>query len=179
MFTAEVTPPEKYIGLIIGKGGAKIKWIQNIFDVKVDLVEKKFIITSNSLPNLVKANNYINHIYMSKDVSSDTCAICLEYLDLNENYTMTPCGHKFHTSCLLKSLTTTQTCPLCRAPLTDKKTFSEEETQMVVTRVLANCKSNGSHSFVIRQLQDTAYPASAAIMDSMISESVKLALRLI
>lgn len=44
-----------------------------------------------------------------------TCAICLEDLCLgNTNMTTTGCGHTFHLSCLLKSLSTKNRCPMCR-----------------------------------------------------------------
>ena len=49
-----------------------------------------------------------------------TCAVCLEDLCLgNTNMTTTGCGHTFHLSCLLKSLTTKNLCPMCRWPLED------------------------------------------------------------
>lgn len=56
-----------------------------------------------------------------------TCAICLEDLCIgNTNMTTTGCGHTFHLSCLLKSLSTKNRCPMCRWELED----SRPSTQM-------------------------------------------------
>ena len=52
-----------------------------------------------------------------------TCSVCLDELSLgNENTTKTGCGHTFHLSCLLKSLTQKNTCPMCRGDLEDART---------------------------------------------------------
>ena len=52
-----------------------------------------------------------------------TCSVCLDELSLgNENTTKTGCGHTFHLSCLLKSLTQKNTCPMCRGDLEDVRT---------------------------------------------------------
>lgn len=46
----------------------------------------------------------------------DKCPICL-YNIKNVNVSITACGHKFCTSCLLSSLKMKNECPLCRAEL--------------------------------------------------------------
>lgn len=52
-----------------------------------------------------------------------TCSVCLDELSLgNGNTTTTGCGHTFHLSCLLKSLTQKNTCPMCRGDLEDVRT---------------------------------------------------------
>ena len=51
--------------------------------------------------------------------NSDICVICQEQcLESSEN--STPCGHVFHTGCLLGWLKSNNTCPCCRASLYDK-----------------------------------------------------------
>ena len=51
--------------------------------------------------------------------NSDICVICQEQcLEKSEN--STPCGHVFHTGCLLGWLKNNNTCPCCRASLYDK-----------------------------------------------------------
>jgi hypothetical protein len=51
-----------------------------------------------------------------------TCSVCLEELSTaNTNMTKTNCGHVFHLSCLLKSLTTKNKCPMCRSDLEDPR----------------------------------------------------------
>lgn len=65
-----------------------------------------------------------------------TCAICLEDLCLgNTNMTTTGCGHTFHLSCLLKSLSTKNRCPMCRWELEDSRPSTQ--TPNVLTPVSA------------------------------------------
>ncbi len=55
-------------------------------------------------------------------VESNECAICLECVTPNKNSCITECGHKFHTSCLLKSCDRGNfNCPLCRNNLINEK----------------------------------------------------------
>lgn len=45
------------------------------------------------------------------------CAICNEFFDANDViYTTSGCGHVFHKSCLFRWLSTSGSCPECRAP---------------------------------------------------------------
>ena len=46
-----------------------------------------------------------------------TCAICMDVTSKTKNVSVTECGHRFCTSCLLKSLQTKNTCPMCRAEI--------------------------------------------------------------
>lgn len=46
----------------------------------------------------------------------DICAVCLELPGV-KNVSITSCGHRFCTSCLLSSLRTKNTCPTCRAEI--------------------------------------------------------------
>ena len=65
-----------------------------------------------------------------------TCAVCLEDLCLgNTNMTTTGCGHTFHLSCLLKSLSAKNLCPMCRWPLEDVRT--KQQPSNVLTPVSA------------------------------------------
>jgi hypothetical protein len=65
-----------------------------------------------------------------------TCAVCLEDLCLgNTNMTTTGCGHTFHLSCLLKSLSTKNRCPMCRWELEDSRPSTQ--TPNVLTPVSA------------------------------------------
>lgn len=47
----------------------------------------------------------------------DTCAICMDVTSKTKNVSVTECGHRFCTSCLLKSLQIKNTCPMCRAEI--------------------------------------------------------------
>ena len=58
-----------------------------------------------------------------KVLQTYTCSVCLDELCLgNTNMTTTSCGHTFHLSCLLKSLTQKNLCPMCRGELEDVRT---------------------------------------------------------
>lgn len=58
-----------------------------------------------------------------KTSETHTCSVCLDELSIgNGNTTTTECGHTFHLSCLLKSLTQKNTCPMCRGELEDVRT---------------------------------------------------------
>ena len=54
------------------------------------------------------------------------CSICLNPLKEDQavgateeikTFFLTPCGHKFHRECILKSMELKRECPLCRAEL--------------------------------------------------------------
>lgn len=47
----------------------------------------------------------------------DICSICLNTNNNNNNFAITPCGHKFCFNCIIQSLQTRYTCPYCRTIL--------------------------------------------------------------
>ena len=60
------------------------------------------------------------------DVSTTTttthvneCAICLDDIIGDSNFTVTECGHHFHTSCMLRNFCQRAECPMCRKMLVD------------------------------------------------------------
>ena len=51
-----------------------------------------------------------------------TCCVCLDTLSLgNPNTTFTSCGHAYHLSCLLSSLSKKNSCPMCRGELEETR----------------------------------------------------------
>jgi hypothetical protein len=93
-----------------GDGTPREGFIQEIFDVSNTTTSSKG--TGEQDPRLS---------------AQYTCAVCLDELCLgNTNMTTTGCGHTFHLSCLLKSLSTKNRCPMCRWELED----SRPSTQM-------------------------------------------------
>ena len=50
----------------------------------------------------------------NKKYESDNCPICLEEL-INE--LVMPCGHQFHTNCILDWFEKNKNCPICRIKL--------------------------------------------------------------
>jgi len=57
------------------------------------------------------------------------CAICIEQIDIMNNC-VTPCGHKFCFTCILKSFSRNKTCPLCRADLNPNTPEIEQQQYM-------------------------------------------------
>jgi len=51
----------------------------------------------------------------SRASEKEDCAVCLECFKLNQVLIHLPCGHKFHSSCLMPWLDNNQHCPYCRA----------------------------------------------------------------
>lgn len=45
--------------------------------------------------------------------STEECPICFEKIDKSDNKIL-PCGHCFHTNCVLTWFVTADTCPVCR-----------------------------------------------------------------
>ena len=51
----------------------------------------------------------------------DECTICLNEYKENETKQTTKCTHIFHEECLIKLLSTNNSCPLCRTELKTKQ----------------------------------------------------------
>ncbi len=46
------------------------------------------------------------------------CSVCLDVIEKNGDSAKTPCGHRFHLTCLMQSVRAgTLTCPLCRGDI--------------------------------------------------------------
>jgi hypothetical protein len=55
------------------------------------------------------------------------CPICFDDIDVNKNSVVTECGHKFHASCLLRSIAHGNfDCPCCRFELAEKPEDSDD-----------------------------------------------------
>ena len=109
----------------------------------------------------------------------DKCVICLH--DVKKvNVSITACGHKFCTSCLLSSLKMKNECPLCRAELEptrlkiDPITVSaatelvrQEERVMRLTRRIEMIQSfdgyNGKSSMIFSLCREFAFATAHAI----------------
>ena len=53
----------------------------------------------------------------------DECSYCLNEIDPEINYSITECGHKFHSSCIFNILKNYNNCPICRETLIDKNSI--------------------------------------------------------
>ena len=64
------------------------------------------------------------------------CSICLDIIESGSDTAKTPCGHRFHLTCLLKSVHAgTWTCPLCRGDMIQLDEPSEPEDDLVLENV--------------------------------------------
>lgn len=56
--------------------------------------------------------------YRACDLTETSCPICMEEFEENKNQMVLPCGHRFHTTCMLKCMITAESnsnsCPMCR-----------------------------------------------------------------
>jgi hypothetical protein len=91
-------------------------FIQEMFDSSDPWSEHgKSSSSATDAENVLSEDAKLSHVY--------TCSVCLEELSLeNTNITTTGCGHRFHLSCLLKSLSQKNLCPMCRGELEDERT---------------------------------------------------------
>lgn len=68
------------------------------------------------------------------------CSICMDGIKEDKNCTITQCGHKFHTECLLKWVlsNSTHSCPYCRFELVEnnKKEEMEEVNNVDVDEIV-------------------------------------------
>jgi len=50
-----------------------------------------------------------------RDDSDKECPICLKMLEQDDELTLLPCEHEFHSECVLAWLSKAASCPLCRS----------------------------------------------------------------
>jgi hypothetical protein len=63
----------------------------------------------------------------SSQIVAVECPICFDDIDVNKNCVVTECGHKFHASCLLRSVAHSNfACPCCRFELAEKPEESDD-----------------------------------------------------
>jgi len=63
----------------------------------------------------------------SSEIVAVECPICFDDIDTNKNCAVTECGHKFHASCLLRSVAHSNfACPCCRFELAEKPEESDD-----------------------------------------------------
>ena len=56
------------------------------------------------------------------------CPICMDMIDISKNCVTTECGHKFHTSCLMKNVSFNGfECPYCRSVMAEDDEEDEED----------------------------------------------------
>lgn len=64
--------------------------------------------------------------FENQEQTQHECCICYETIG-KSNMTVTPCGHQFCFSCLMKSMDLRNTCPCCRAPLREEEDIIQDD----------------------------------------------------
>ena len=119
--------PENFVGLILGKKRSRLNSIEIKYNVKILNMNNQFSVYSKeSNNNCIDAKNHIISIFTKKILKENECPVCLDKIDIEKNYTITDCGHRFHTNCLLKSLENNNKCPICREKLREDKKIDVE-----------------------------------------------------
>lgn len=63
----------------------------------------------------------------NNNVEMGECPICYENITKNNNICITPCGHEFCFTCLIKCMNKNNLCPCCRSVLNENKNFDEND----------------------------------------------------
>jgi hypothetical protein len=80
------------------------------------------------------------------------CAICLEKINENNNYAITPCGHKFCFNCIIQSIQTLNTCPYCRTVLIVELDEEENNQYIYIDYIILNIKRILFEGFTLKEL---------------------------
>lgn len=67
---------------------------------------------------LINSMNNINSMNSMNINLNEECCICLDINNI-QSWSILPCGHKFHSSCVSTWLHNHQTCPVCRCDITN------------------------------------------------------------
>lgn len=89
--------------------------------------------TRNGIRNVISINDP-NLLY-----NTTSCSICIEEFEDGDRLKVLPCGHLYHTKCILPWLTKRKNCcPLCKAPILPKKedNAGTEDQEFTVDQLL-------------------------------------------
>eukprot|EP01063_Lacrimia_lanifica_P038648 TRINITY_DN8266_c0_g2_i5.p1 TRINITY_DN8266_c0_g2~~TRINITY_DN8266_c0_g2_i5.p1 ORF type:complete len:264 (+),score=24.95 TRINITY_DN8266_c0_g2_i5:1069-1860(+) len=59
----------------------------------------------------------LRHFHADASHTSESCTVCRDSYAVGDELAQMPCGHMYHTACLMPWLRRTNTCPTCRATL--------------------------------------------------------------
>mgnify|MGYP003130017608 CR=1 FL=1 len=156
MFFDNISIPEKYVGLVIGKRGSTVRKIEIKFNVKI-LIDKNIF--------------YLYCLDSEKILQEECCPICLESLSMDKNYTITKCGHRFHSDCLAESLKNSEKCPLCREELTEKKSVDIEK---IINKTLQQVRRTNYSFYLSYYLTDIC--SFQVVVEEFLREPLRYAL---
>lgn len=95
------------------------------------------------------------------------CAICLDDIEVGSKIRTLPCGHVFDATCVETWVVRANRCPVCNAPVVDKKAEPEKEYTAPLRRARRHRGANGR--FMLSNLTPT--PVETNEEDSTTNES--------
>lgn len=78
---------------------------------------------------------------VAPDPNADVCSVCL-HVPGTKNVSITACGHKYCTSCLLLSLKTNNKCPMCRAEIEPARETIEPVSVTIASELIRDEERN-------------------------------------
>ena len=172
MYFDTITVPNDYVGLVIGKKGNTIRKIEIKYGVKILTDDNNFYLyTTGKQDQLVKTKNHIVKIYTKKILKEEKCPICIEPLNMEKDYTVTKCGHRFHLSCLTESLKNCEACPMCREKLTEKK---EVDTEKIIDKTITQVRRTNYILNLFYYMTD--FYSFQVVMEEFLREPLRYAL---
>jgi len=122
------------------------------------------------------------YTYTTTSPEDCTCAIC--YNDVDAPFHILPCGHVFHTDCMLKmvqhspqalhTLDYVCKCPYCMKPLLTKETIYEDGIDLHVRRLLVwlyDVHGHSSSAYAALMGEGNAADGSNTSSDSEVSDT--------
>ena len=97
--------------------------------INITLTKKELV---KKLLNIWKEKERLRNLLFE----CDECSICLNTIN-NNNYSILPCGHKFHFNCILSCLQHNDTCPICRIKINvnlehSRQDFDNQESNFYI-----------------------------------------------
>ena len=68
----------------------------------------------------------------------ENCPICYQTLDTDKNYCITPCGHRFCLTCMIKNQKYSSLCPICRYNLNKEDTTNSTRIPFTEVNAIIN-----------------------------------------
>lgn len=180
MHREDIEVPDQYMGLVIGKQGKTLRYISDVYEVYVKIRKDGFRVRGENPNNIKLAITHIKGMFTKKVKKEHQCSICLEPLDPNKNFSITECGHQFHTSCLSKCLSINGKCPLCRNQITDNKiNITSSAIERIINRTINRSILNGTFYTMMYYTSTSQYidGENMNVIKNLIREPIRYALQ--
>ncbi|PXF49527.1 hypothetical protein BWQ96_00597 [Gracilariopsis chorda] len=113
------------------EGAEPQRMMEHVHALQADLIDTETEV-SGTPPASKKVIANLPYINVKRNGSGQlpTCPICTDQFELQEQARQLPCGHIFHSDCIVPWLKQHCTCPMCRKELpTDDREYEEEKTR--------------------------------------------------